>query len=183
MLMRIVAFVLVMLATALLGASRQQPGGAAGVSISGDLRQWHKVTLTLTGPQADETANAPNPFLDYRLSATFTHESGAPSYVVPGYFAADGNAASSSATSGNKWRAHVAPDKTGDGTIGFLFSAEKGWRSRAPLQVRPSLLSTDAPARFKSRPPTNVRRTFERAAGCSMSAGTICSLPAAVNTS
>ena len=126
MLMRIVAFVLVMLATALLGASRQQPGGAAGVSISGDLRQWHKVTLTLTGPQADETANAPNPFLDYRLSATFTHESGSPSYVVPGYFAADGNAASSSATSGNKWRVHVAPDKTGRWNYRISFLSGKG---------------------------------------------------------
>ena len=41
---------------------------ANDVSVSGDLRQWHKVTLTLDGPQADETANDPNPFLDYRLT-------------------------------------------------------------------------------------------------------------------
>jgi len=96
-------------------AAAQQRGGAAAhdVAISGELRQWHKVTLTLTGPEAEETAAAPNPFLDYRLSITFTHASGAPVYTVPGYFAADGNAASSSATSGNKWRAHFAPDKTG----------------------------------------------------------------------
>ena len=32
---------------------------------------------------------------------------------VPGYFAADGNAANTSATSGNKWRAHLSPDKAG----------------------------------------------------------------------
>src|SRR5262245_36422024 len=95
-------------------AVAQRQGGAAGgnVAISGELRQWHKVTLTLTGPESDETAS-PNPFLDYRLSITFTHASGAPVYTVPGYFAADGNAATSSATSGNKWRAHFAPDKTG----------------------------------------------------------------------
>ena len=58
-----------------------QRGGAANdIAVSGELRQWHKVTLTLTGPQADETASAPNPFLDYRLSVIFTHESGTPSY-------------------------------------------------------------------------------------------------------
>jgi hypothetical protein len=32
---------------------------------------------------------------------------------VPGYFAADGNAAETGATSGNRWRAHFVPDKTG----------------------------------------------------------------------
>lgn len=32
---------------------------------------------------------------------------------MPGYFAADGNAAETSAKSGNKWRVHFATDKTG----------------------------------------------------------------------
>jgi hypothetical protein len=96
-----------------IAARERQDGAVSDVSISGELRQWHKVTLTLTGPHADETANAPNPFLDYRLSVTFTHESGTPAYTVPGYFAADGNAANSSATSGNKWRVHFTPEKTG----------------------------------------------------------------------
>ena len=86
---------------------------AAGVEIGGELRQWHKVTLTLDGPQADEGAESPNPFRDYRMTVRFTHESGVPSYSVPGYFAADGNAANSSASSGNKWRAHLSPDKPG----------------------------------------------------------------------
>jgi hypothetical protein len=47
------------------------------------------------------------------MSVRFTHESGVPSYTVPGYFAADGNAANTSATAGNKWRAHLSPDKPG----------------------------------------------------------------------
>ena len=47
------------------------------------------------------------------MTVVFTHESGAPRYEVPGYFAADGDAANSSATSGNKWRVHVSPDKVG----------------------------------------------------------------------
>jgi len=81
--------------------------------VSGELRQWHKVTLTFNGPQASETDASPNPFTDYRMTVVFTHESGAPRYEVPGYFAADGDAANTSATSGNKWRAHVSPDKVG----------------------------------------------------------------------
>jgi len=93
--------------------------------VSGELRQWHKVTLTLDGPQADESASAPNPFVDHRLTVTFAHESGIPVYHVPGYFAADGNAANSGAASGNKWRAHFAPDKTGRWEWSVSFVAGK----------------------------------------------------------
>jgi hypothetical protein len=32
---------------------------------------------------------------------------------VPGYFAADGNATQTSVSTGDKWRAHLAPDKPG----------------------------------------------------------------------
>lgn len=87
--------------------------GSGKVEISGTLQQWHDVVLTLDGPFAHEQDIEPNPFLDYRMSVTFTHESGAPSYTVPGYFATDGNAGETSAEAGNKWRAHVSPDKTG----------------------------------------------------------------------
>lgn len=102
-----------------------QRGASPDVSISGELRQWHKISLTLTGPQADETSSAPNPFMDYRMDVTFAHESGSPRYTVPGYFAADGNAANSSATSGNKWRAHLAPDKSGRWTYRIAFLSGK----------------------------------------------------------
>ena len=84
--------------------------------ISGQLKAWHKVTLTVDGPSAAETDTDPSPFLDYRMNVTFTHESGSPSFEVPGYFAADGNAAETSATSGNKWRAHLSPDRAGKWT-------------------------------------------------------------------
>jgi hypothetical protein len=105
------AAVFVMAAVSTGGA--RQAGGAAAAAVSGELRQWHKVTLTFTGPQASETDNSPNPFTDHRLTVTFTHESGTPRYEVPGYFAADGDAANTSASAGNKWRAHLSPDKTG----------------------------------------------------------------------
>ncbi|MBM4157090.1 MAG: DUF5060 domain-containing protein, partial [Lentisphaerae bacterium] len=91
----------------------RQADGDGSVVVSGELKQWHKVTLTLDGPYAHERDTQPNPFTDVRLNVTFTHESGAPRYVVPGYFAADGNAAESGAVSGTKWRAHLSPDKAG----------------------------------------------------------------------
>ncbi|MBL9188827.1 MAG: DUF5060 domain-containing protein [Opitutaceae bacterium] len=91
----------------------RQPHGNGGVTITGELKAWHKVTLNLAGPFAAETDTAPNPFTDLALNVTFTHESGAPSYRVPGYFAADGRAAETSATAGTVWRAHLSPDKPG----------------------------------------------------------------------
>jgi len=94
---------------------------AAEPSIQGELKQWHKVTLTFDGPEAREIDNAPNPFTDYRMTVVFEHESGAPKYEVSGYFAADGDAANSSATEGNKWRAHVSPDKPGTWTYFIKF--------------------------------------------------------------
>lgn len=81
-------------------------------TISGELKKWHNIALTFTGPQTSEDAN-PNPFSDYRMDVTFTHSSGSPVFVVPGYFAADGDAANTSAKAGNKWRVHFRPSKTG----------------------------------------------------------------------
>jgi hypothetical protein len=87
--------------------------------------QWHKVTLTLDGPFAHERDLEPNPFTDHCLTVTFTHESGSPKYVVPGFFAADGNAGNTSAESGTKWRAHLAPDKPGKWTYAISFTTGK----------------------------------------------------------
>jgi Domain of unknown function (DUF5060) len=66
-----------------------------------------------TGPVATETDANINPFMDYRLDVTFTHPLSGKRYDVPGYFAADGNAAETSASSGNQWHCHFAPDETG----------------------------------------------------------------------
>lgn len=78
--------------------------------ISGELKKWHRITLTFEGPNSSETAN-PNPFTDYRLNVTFTN--GNTKLEMPGYYTADGDAANTGASSGNKWRVHFAPDKTG----------------------------------------------------------------------
>lgn len=96
--------------------------GRAEASISGDLKQWHKVTLTLDGPEAAENGT-PNPFLDYRMQVTFRHKSTGLTYQVPGYFAADGDSANTSATQGNKWRAHLSPDHVGEWSYAVSFRA------------------------------------------------------------
>jgi hypothetical protein len=95
---------------------------AAG-QISGELKKWHKVTLTFDGPKTSETAD-PNPFMDYRLDVTFSHAESGKSYRVPGYFAADGDAANTSADTGNKWRVHFAPSQAG--TWKYTVSFRKG---------------------------------------------------------
>ena len=96
--------------------------GDGSVKLLGEIKQWHKVTLQQNGPFARETDKTPNPFLDYRMTVRCTHESGTPSYRIPGYFAADGNAAETSAGAGNKWRVHVSPDKPGrwDYVVSFV---------------------------------------------------------------
>ncbi len=85
--------------------------GSGEVTITGELMQWHKVTLNVNGPACDESDSDPNPFLDIRLEALFTK--GNLRYKIPGYFAADGDAANTGATSGNIWKVHFAPVDTG----------------------------------------------------------------------
>lgn len=81
------------------------------VEVTGELRTWHRVTLTFDGKESIESG-ALNPFTEYRLNVEFTN--GNSSYTVPGYFAADGNAGESGASKGNKWRVHFTPDQEGE---------------------------------------------------------------------
>ncbi|MGB9605041.1 MAG: DUF5060 domain-containing protein, partial [Bryobacteraceae bacterium] len=69
----------------------------AAIEIEGERKVWHRLALTFDGPASAEHAT-PNPFRDYRLIVTFTHQSGR-QLVVPGFYAADGNAAETSARS------------------------------------------------------------------------------------
>ena len=80
--------------------------GPTGV-LQGELRIWHKITIGFEGPETNETG-IPNPFLDYRLDVHFSHGSH-DSFVVPGYYAANGNAANDGSSSGNVWLVHFAP--------------------------------------------------------------------------
>ncbi len=92
---------------------------AAPVTVDGELRAWHKVTLSIQGPRVDE-ADVPSPSFDYALDVIFRHADGL-TYVVPGYFAADGDAANSGATAGNVWRVHLCPDLPGIWTYSVRF--------------------------------------------------------------
>ncbi|MEO0481937.1 MAG: DUF5060 domain-containing protein [Planctomycetota bacterium] len=90
-------------------------GAAAATSaqqVSGEMRLWHTVTVDFAGPMVAEI-DATNPFFDYRLDVTWTGPSGQ-TLVTPGYFAADGDAAETSADSGTIWRTHFVPDEVGD---------------------------------------------------------------------
>ena len=73
---------------------------------------WQPVTLTFDGPQASESGS-PNPFSDFRMSVTFTHGASGGQRTVQGFFAADGDAADSSAESGDKWRVRFTPPEPG----------------------------------------------------------------------
>lgn len=90
--------------------------------ISGELKKWHRVTILFNGPLTSEYDTI-NPFLDYRLDVTFRN--GNLEYIVPGFYAADGNAAESGADAGNKWRVHFCPDKEGTWTYKASF-----WRGK-----------------------------------------------------
>ncbi len=74
-------------------------------------RKWQKITLNFQGPQTSEM-DADNPFLNYRLNVTFTL--GDRSYLVPGFYAGDGNAAETSASAGSTWQVRFVPDAEGE---------------------------------------------------------------------
>jgi hypothetical protein len=82
--------------------------GDGSAEVTGELKQYHRVTVTFAGPSTSETAD-PNPFLDYRLDVTFTGPSGQ-TYDVPGFFDGDGNGG----RSGNAWRVRFSPDEAGE---------------------------------------------------------------------
>ncbi len=94
---------------------------APPVRISGELKKWHKVTLSFEGNETSETA-ADNPFANYRLMVTFSK--GGKSYTVPGFYAADGETENTSSNTGNIWQVHFTPDETG--TWSYIASFRNG---------------------------------------------------------
>lgn len=92
-------------------AALTAPAAGNSAVVSGELKAWHRVTLTVPGPETSETA-ATNPFRDYRLDVEFSRPG--KRYLVPGFYAADGNAAETGADKGNCWRANFAPDAPGE---------------------------------------------------------------------
>ncbi|MDZ4702065.1 MAG: DUF5060 domain-containing protein [Rhodothermales bacterium] len=95
------------------------------VTVDGAFQQWHSVSVRVTCPEADcgavSETSVPNPFTDYRLLVTFTSPDGAEVLEVPGFYAGDGQAAYTEATSGNVWMAHLTPHETGEWTYRVSF--------------------------------------------------------------
>ncbi|MBN1307515.1 MAG: DUF5060 domain-containing protein [Chitinispirillaceae bacterium] len=84
-----------------------------GLVISGERKIRHTITFTVNGPACSENG-AVNPFTDYRLSVRIQYVlSGQETYIVPGYFAADGNAGQTGADSGSVWKVHFTPQWLG----------------------------------------------------------------------
>ncbi|MFW5749031.1 MAG: DUF5060 domain-containing protein, partial [Chloroflexota bacterium] len=102
---------LLFLLTLVLLPARQTQAQSVTVTVDGELRQWHRVSLIFDTSITTSESGNPNPFLDYRLDVTFTN--GTTSLVVPGHYAADGDAAESSSNDGNIWRAYFMPTLTG----------------------------------------------------------------------
>jgi hypothetical protein len=101
----------------LLGVSNASEAVSSEAAVvSGDLKKWHPITISFTGPQASETDASPNPFLDYRLQVAFTGPSGH-TYDVPGFFDGDG----SGGPIGSVWRVRFSPDEVGRWTYKASF--------------------------------------------------------------
>lgn len=97
-------------------------GQEANVSISGEMKKWHKVTLSFEGPDVTEN-DEDNPFLNYRLNVTFKNAD--KMYTVPGFYAADGNSANTSSKSGRIWQVRFSPDEIGEWTYKASFRKGK----------------------------------------------------------
>ena len=97
--------------------------GGPHANVSGELQIWHTVTLAFDGPETSETAD-PNPCTDFRLDVTFTGPGG--EFVVPGFFAADGRAAETSADSGSTWLARFTPNAEGKWSYRASFRTGSG---------------------------------------------------------
>ncbi len=157
-----ICVLIVIACDAQVSAARDRVDGDGSVEISGEMKQWHKITLTLDGPFAAETDSDPNPFTDHRMTVAFRHESGSPSYSAPGYFAADGDAANSSAEAGNKWRAHLSPDKAGVWTYRVSMVAGDNVVINADMDGKALAKYHGRSGRFRVRPSDKTGRDFRR---------------------
>ena len=92
--------------------------------------KWQTVTLNFTGPETSEDATD-NPFLNYRLQVNFKHADA--QYSVRGFYAADGDAANTSADRGNVWQVRFTPDQEGE------------WEYSAQLEHGDSIALTGEP--------------------------------------
>ena len=92
--------------------------------LTGRPTAWYPIELRFAGPTADETDDAPNPFLDYRLQVRLDGPSGQ-SLDVPGFFDGDGKGNGN----GDVWTARFSLDEVG------TWSYTASFRSGADVAV------------------------------------------------
>ena len=113
---RIFSFIILFLSLLSVSCEKQKK-----VIIEGELKKWHKITLRFEGPDTHELAEN-NPFLNYRLDVTFKNNE--KEYIIPGFYAADGDAANTSSSEGNIWQVRFTPDAIGEWS--YIVSFKKG---------------------------------------------------------
>ncbi|NJL30502.1 MAG: DUF5060 domain-containing protein [Phycisphaerales bacterium] len=87
-------------------------------ALEDGLDTWKPLQIDFTSSQSYTETGSTNPFMDRRLDVTFEllNDAGQPTgttYVVPGFFNADGQAAQSHATGGNQWSVRFTPSQPG----------------------------------------------------------------------
>lgn len=108
-------------------------------------QNWHTVTIDFEGPELSEDGS-PNPFTDYRLDVEFINRVGA--RKVRGFYAADGDAANTSASSGRIWRVRFTPHIQGK------------WRYSAVLRQGKGISTADQLPAVQQVPISNAKGEF-----------------------
>ncbi|WP_303317431.1 Ig-like domain-containing protein [Flavivirga abyssicola] len=95
-------------------------GYSQTVEVSGNtpLRKWDKIVVSLTLPS--NISESDTSFRNNRMDVVFTDPNGK-TIRVPGFFAADGDAANTNAKTGNKFKAYLRPYETGDWNYQVLY--------------------------------------------------------------
>jgi len=109
-------------------ACEPDPGPVTAETADATTAKWQNINLQFTGPSTSEDA-ADNPFRDYRLDVNFFLNDSV--FTVPGYYAADGDAANSSAGAGNVWAVNFRPAHEGN------------WRWEAVMRKGKDIVYTD----------------------------------------
>lgn len=122
-------------------------GTVMAQKVSGELKKWHKLSLEFEGPNTSESAEE-NPFLNYRLNVVFKHATSGKAYLIPGYYAADGDAGNTGSTTGNIWKVHFAPDETGEWSYEVDFKKGKWAAVRTSGKLESAAFMDGASGKF-----------------------------------
>ncbi len=117
------------------------PPAIAEVNAAEIFHPHQTVTIDFIGPATSESDEI-NPFTDIRLEVEFRcdHPGGNVSMRIPGFYAADGNAAETSADSGPFWKCRFAAPVAGT------------WHYTASLRTGPDIAISDDPAAGRALP-------------------------------